>query len=421
VKVKLFLVLVVLFCFCTSGCKTTVRYMEDVSQVSYTEESGTIPPELQLYERIVITRNKVTLTRNGKTTDTEVNEGEWVIDVDEQKVGAFFEQLEAIDCSSIKRIEPDALEIGGGTESYRIVYAGDEMFYLGYGGGVTYIDGMLIVEPIEAFIESLDFPAGAANQYRYSLDEPTAVSPTPAPTPAQATTLEITNDSGADICYVYLAPSYSDQWGDDLLGGAVIADGESFTLTGIPFGAYDLKAETSDHVGIDVRYEQTLDGPMTWEIVAGDGRFIPRLDQWAFAATASSERSSPDWSAQQASGAPDTPECGDSPTAWASSAPDGVDWLELGFPLPVVPRRINIYETHSPGFIARVEVIDEADQYHTVWEGEPASADACPRLFSFLVTGIDFPIVGARIHLDQREGGNWNEIDAVELVGLEIQ
>jgi hypothetical protein len=224
-----------------------------------------------------------------------------------------------------------------------------------------------------------------------------------------------------DIEHVYLAPSYSDQWGDDLLGGRVIADGESITLTDIPFGTYDLKAESTDDVVIDAWHEQTFDGPRTWEVVAGDGRLLPRLDQWAFAATASSERSSPGWSAQQASGEPDTPECGDYSTAWASSAPDGVDWLDLRFPLPAVPCRINIHETHSSGFIVRVEVIAETDQAHTVWEGEPAPADECPRAFSFLVSEIDVPVERGRIHVDQREGGDWTQIDAVELVGLDVE
>jgi hypothetical protein len=146
--------------------------MKEISQVSYTEESGTILPELQLYEQVVITKDKVTLSRNGKTAETEVNEGKWEIQVDEQVVRVFFEQLEAIDCSSIKRIEPDELEIGGGTESYSIVYAGDKTFYLRYGGGVTYTDGMLIVEPIEAFIESLTFPVGASSQYKSRTDQP---------------------------------------------------------------------------------------------------------------------------------------------------------------------------------------------------------------------------------------------------------
>ena len=233
-------------------------------------------------------------------------------------------------------------------------------------------------------------------------------------------TLTIVNSSGVEIWYVYLSPSFSDQWGDDQLGDDVIADGERFTLTDIPFGTYDVRAETSDHVEIAIWFNQPLDGPMTWEVWGGDGSgWIPRVDQWAFSATASSEYGNPDWAATQATGAPDTPECGDYQTAWASSASDGVDWLELSYEFPVVPGRINIYETHSPGFIVRVEVVDEDGYYYTIWEGEPASVDECPRVLSIPVTGIDSPVAGVRIHLDQSEGGNWNEIDAAELVGTE--
>jgi hypothetical protein len=151
---------------------TRARYLEEISQVSYTEASGTIPPELQLYEEVVITEEKVTLRRNGRTPDTEVNEGEWEAAVEAQGVRAFFEQLEAIDCSTVRRVEPAALEIGGGTESYTIVYAGDRTFYLGYGGGVTYTDGMLLVAPIETFIDGLTFPAGAASQYKDQPEQP---------------------------------------------------------------------------------------------------------------------------------------------------------------------------------------------------------------------------------------------------------
>jgi hypothetical protein len=233
--------------------------------------------------------------------------------------------------------------------------------------------------------------------------------------------LTIVNSSGADIGHVTLAPSYSDQWGDNLLGDRVIAPGESLALTGIPLGTYDMRAETPDHGGIDARFEQTLDGPRTWEVARRSGTFLPRVDQWAFAATASSQRSSPDWSALQATGEPDSPGCGDHATAWASATADGVEWLDVRFRWPVVPRRINVHETHSPGFIVRVEVLDEADRYHTVWEGEPKPGAACPRLFSFLVTEIDVPVVGVRIHLDQREKGDWNQIDAVELVGLDVE
>jgi len=141
------------------------------------------------------------------------------------------------------------------------------------------------------------------------------------------------------------------------------------------------------------------------------------VSQWAASASASSEYSNPAWSAQQATGAPDTPECGDQETAWASAESDGVDWLEVGYTTPVVPSEINIYESNSPGFIVRVEVRDETGTYSAVWEGAPGATAQCPRVLSIPVSGIDRRVVAVRIHLDQRNGAAWNEIDAVQLVG----
>lgn len=143
--------------------------------------------------------------------------------------------------------------------------------------------------------------------------------------------------------------------------------------------------------------------------------------QWAVAALASSEWSSPEYSAQQATGAPDTDECGDIETAWASESAAGVDWLELHYAIPVRPIAVNIYETHSPGFIVGLEVIDTSGDYHTVWEADPTPASACPRVFTILIDGVDFAVSGVRIHLDQSDGGNWDEIDAVELVGTLVE
>ena len=142
------------------------------------------------------------------------------------------------------------------------------------------------------------------------------------------------------------------------------------------------------------------------------------LRQWAVGATASSEYGSPEYSAQQATGAPNTMECGDIETAWATENSDGVDWLELTFATPVVPTEINIYETYSPGFINKVEVKDEAGLSYTVWQGTPAEVEECPRVFTVSVSGVSSGVKAVRINLDQREGGYWNEIDAVELVGV---
>ena len=138
--------------------------------------------------------------------------------------------------------------------------------------------------------------------------------------------------------------------------------------------------------------------------------------QWASTATASSEYDNPDWSAMQATGAPDITECGDIETAWSSENQDGIDWLEVGYKTPVYPAEINIYETYTPGSVVRVEVKDEAGVYYVVWEGEPRAGE-CPRILTIPVSGVDRLVTGVRIHVDQRKLGDWNEIDAVELVG----
>ena len=141
------------------------------------------------------------------------------------------------------------------------------------------------------------------------------------------------------------------------------------------------------------------------------------LKQWAVGAVASSEYSSPDYSAQQATGAPNTTECGDIETAWATESSDGVDWLEVSYATAVIPTGVNIYENHSPGFINKVEVKDEAGLYYTVWEGTPGEVEECPRVVSIAVSGVNARVNAVRINVDQRNGGYYDEIDAVELLG----
>lgn len=144
--------------------------------------------------------------------------------------------------------------------------------------------------------------------------------------------------------------------------------------------------------------------------------------QWASSATASSEYSSPGWAAMQATGEPDTivTECEDDVTAWASSGSDTVEWLELGFDTPVVPTEINIIQTHAPDQVIQVEVIDTGGDYHTVYTGEPENLwELCPYTLTVFVDGVDFAVDSVKITIDQSViETSWNEIDAVELVGL---
>jgi hypothetical protein len=148
-----------------AGC-STVEPMNNVTQVSYTSDSGTILPELQWHEEIVIAKSKVSLTRNGRVADTQINAGSWEIPVDAQKIAALFEQLATVDCATIKQVAPDDVPDGGGTESYTIAYARGKECSLVYDPGTTYTDGELLVKPIKLFIQNLNLPVDAASRYQ---------------------------------------------------------------------------------------------------------------------------------------------------------------------------------------------------------------------------------------------------------------
>lgn len=142
------------------------------------------------------------------------------------------------------------------------------------------------------------------------------------------------------------------------------------------------------------------------------------LRQWASSATAGTQYGEQDWSAMQVTGAPNTLECGDIGSAWASANSSAQDWLEARYDLPVVPTQVNIYETNSPSQVVNVEMIDTAGGYHEVYSAAPKAEETCPFVLSVQVNGADYQAVGVRITIDQSVLNlPWNEIDAVELVG----
>lgn len=141
------------------------------------------------------------------------------------------------------------------------------------------------------------------------------------------------------------------------------------------------------------------------------------INQWATSAIASSEFSS-SWAATNAVGAPDTPECGDYTTAWASSSSGGVDWIEVYYDTPVYATQINIYESYNPDQVVSVEVFDLNGGVTEVYTQVPESFTACPMILTIDLEQTDFLVYGVRITVDQSVLNlGWNEIDAVELVG----
>ncbi len=144
------------------------------------------------------------------------------------------------------------------------------------------------------------------------------------------------------------------------------------------------------------------------------------VEQWAVSAEASSQYSDDSWSAQQMVGEPDTPEPGDTGTAWAAATPDlQIETLLLTYAQAVVPTGIEIYESYNPGAVTRIELLDPAsDEWVVVWEGLADTAGEEIAVFSPALVPADFAATQVRLTVDEPALPGWNEIDAVKLIGL---
>lgn len=170
--------------------------------------------------------------------------------------------------------------------------------------------------------------------------------------------------------------------------------------------------------GQTVETEQPAEVPGTsepiFELATG-----AEIRQWATSASASSEYSTDEWSAEHATGAPDTERCGDYQTAWATAASDSVSTLVLTYTQPVYPQAVRVYQSFNPDQVSQIRVFGEENQAGTVYEAEPEQVDQpCPFILTVPVNGIDFRINRLEVTVDQSVLGlGWNQIDAVELIG----
>jgi hypothetical protein len=173
---------------------------------------------------------------------------------------------------------------------------------------------------------------------------------------------------------------------------------------------------------------------MRWGVVAGalclsacglvDGAWVvgstptPEVvSQWASTATASSAFGFPDWSPNRATGAPEVDLCADDPRAWASARGNGVEWLQLLYARPVFAEVVRVYQTHGRGAISRVTLIDTEGTGHVVWEGVDQTVP-CPGVLEIRVLPLPQPVATVRVDLDESRTGVWNQIDAVEMIGV---
>ena len=82
--------------------------------------------------------------------------------------------------------------------------------------------------------------------------------------------LDVVNQSGETICYLYIATASQSDWGPDQLGAEnVITAGDTFTITDIPPGTYDLKTEDCARNVISWNYGVNVDGSSDLTLTVG--------------------------------------------------------------------------------------------------------------------------------------------------------
>ncbi|MCH9653394.1 MAG: Ig-like domain-containing protein [Planctomycetes bacterium] len=122
------------------------------------------------------------------------------------------------------------------------------------------------------------------------------------------------------------------------------------------------------------------------------------------------------WSADQATGAPNSLKAGDQKTAWASLQENkGSEWIKLEYQTPKEVQAVRIHENFNPGAISKVTAFDADGKEVLVWEGtEPVHK--APNIFEVKAQS-KIVSQSIKIYLDTKRIRGWNEIDAVQLLG----
>lgn len=96
---------------------------------------------------------------------------------------------------------------------------------------------------------------------------PVPLSALATPTMTSSVTLTIVNQSTEVICFVYVAPSGSDRWSENLLAGRIILPNEVGVLEIAP-GTYDLRASNCFDVPLAEASAVNIFQPLGWKITA---------------------------------------------------------------------------------------------------------------------------------------------------------
>lgn len=129
------------------------------------------------------------------------------------------------------------------------------------------------------------------------------------------------------------------------------------------------------------------------------------------------QRTTPGWSAMQAAGPPNADAHRDDSNAWAPRDPEmGLQWLDLVYASPDRISGVRIHETCTSGAVSELRARDTDGAWHVLWTGTANGGLDKPLEITFAPTS--WRVQAVRVVLDTDRTIGWNEIDAVEILGL---
>jgi len=141
--------------------------------------------------------------------------------------------------------------------------------------------------------------------------------------------------------------------------------------------------------------------------------------QFAASARADSERDHVYWSAAQATGPVNSEQCADARTAWSTVEQTSQGSLTLYFAQLVRPTEARIHQNFNPGYVTRVDLIDLYGEAHPIYQAVPQPNPQCPFVLVIPIKDADYATNTMIVYVDQAGSiTGWNEIDAVELIGI---
>ncbi|MFW5759959.1 MAG: OmpA family protein [Cyclobacteriaceae bacterium] len=144
--------------------------------------------------------------------------------------------------------------------------------------------------------------------------------------------------------------------------------------------------------------------------------------QWASELIEFSSQLSPyEYSATQVLGKPNVlPETGDNPNAWLPDRPNQVDFVKVGFEVPMKVQQIAIAESYNPSAVYQIFTYDTLGKEYLVNTFEPRPLEIKGRLLNVYIDETDYLVAAVKVVINGAAVPGYNGIDAIGISNSKI-